>query len=305
MGRFDERATQPARGFRDFLKWKVLDPLSARARSSKEGRFEIPRRENSGEALATWPSSLTWIGHSTFVLRLGGRFIATDPVWSSRVGTVKRLSPPGVSLDDVPPLDLVLVSHNHYDHLDLPTLRRIGNRATYITPIGNGHILRRAGLEKVIELDWWQSHGDDSLEVTLVPSRHWSMRTPWDRNEALWGGFVIRAKEGVAYHAGDTAFFDGFREIGQRLGPIDWAMLPIGAYEPRWFMHPQHLDPDEAAAAFEMLGARNLVAMHWGTFKLTDEPVGEPPERIRSLWRAQGLADERLWLLDVGETRAL
>lgn len=304
MGRFDERATRPPRGFGDVLKWKVLDPLLGRARAIGKP-FHTPRRENDGEQIASLESSLTWIGHASFVLRLGGRMIAIDPVWSSRIGTLKRLVPPGVALERTPPIEIVLVSHNHYDHLDLPTLRRIGNDALFITPIGNGRILRRAGLTRIVELDWWQSHDEGSVEITLVPARHWSMRTLWDRNEALWGGFVIRAKEGTAYHSGDTAFFDGFREIGERLGPIDWAMLPIGAYEPRWFMHPQHLDPEEAGAAFEMLGARNLVAMHWGTFRLTDEPLGEPPERIRALWKEKGWPEERLWLLDIGETRPL
>ena len=156
-------------------------------------------------------------------------------------------------------------------------------------------------------LDWWQSHTVGGVEVTLVPARHWSMRAPWNRNDGLWGGFVYRALDGsgVAYHSGDTALFDGFAEIGRRVGPIDWAMLPIGAYEPRWFMEPQHMNPEDAAEAFVRLGANTLVAMHWGTFKLTDEPLGEPPRRIRKLFADRGLADDRLWIFDVGETRAL
>ena len=131
------------------------------------------------------------------------------------------------------------------------------------------------------------------------------MRAPWNRNDALWGGFVYRAGEGVAYHSGDTALFDGFGEIGQRLGPIDWAMLPIGAYEPRWFMEPQHMNPEDAGEAFVRLGARRLCAMHWGTFKLTDEPLGEPPRRMRKFFADRALADDRLWIFDVGQTRAL
>lgn len=304
MGRFDARASQPARGFWDIIKWKVLDPLSAR-RKARKSSFEVPRREISGEIIASAEPSLTWIGHASFVLRLGGKLIAIDPVFSKRLGVVRRLTPPGALPEQLPPLDVVLVSHNHYDHLDLPSLKRIGPGATYVVPVGNGALLREAGLPNVIELDWWQKYEHGPLTITLVPSRHWSMRTPWDRNESLWGGFVIQGPEGTAYHSGDTAFFDGFREIGERLGPIDWAMLPIGAYEPRWFMHPQHLDPEEAGAAFEMLNARNFVAMHWGTFQLTDEPIGEPPERIRAHWREKGHPEERLWVLDVGETRRL
>jgi len=304
MGRFDERATQPARGFGDILKWKVLDPLSAR-KQVRRAPFQVPWRENLGEIIASAEPSLTWIGHASFVLRLGGRLVAFDPVFAKTLGVMRRLSPPGITPERLPPVDLVLVSHNHYDHLDLPSLKRIGPEATFVVPLGNGALLRKAGLPKVVELDWWQAHEHESLTITLVPSRHWSMRTLWDRNEALWGGFVVRGPEGTAYHSGDTAFFDGFREIGERMGPIDWAILPIGAYEPRWFMHPQHLDPEEAGEAFQMLNARNFVAMHWGAFQLTDEPVGEPPERIRAFWREKGLSEDRLWVLDVGETRRL
>ena len=171
--------------------------------------------------------------------------------------------------------------------------------------LGNARVLRDAGLTDVVELDWWQSHREGELDITLVPARHWSMRFPWDRNDMLWGGFVLRGPEGTAYHSGDTAFFDGFAEIARRFGTIDWAMLPIGAYDPRWFMQPQHMDPEEAGRAFQALGARRFVAMHWGTFKLTDEPTGEPPQRIRAFWEAQRLPPEQLWLLDVGETREL
>jgi L-ascorbate metabolism protein UlaG (beta-lactamase superfamily) len=305
MGQFDDRATQPQRGPADIFRWKVLGPVTGEGRRGSSG-FQTKVRANDGALVRSLPRSITWVGHATFVLRLGGMLIATDPIWSERIaGTVPRLVPPGVGLDVLGPIDVVTVSHNHYDHLDLPTLRRIGPKALYVTPLGNGKLLRGAGLTRVVELDWWQTHREGELEVTLVPARHWSMRMPWNRNDMLWGGFVLRSREGAAYHAGDTALFEGFREIGSRLGPIDWAMLPIGAYEPRWFMEPQHMNPDDAGAAFEMLGAKNLVAMHWGTFRLTDEPTGEPPERLRAWWRERGKDDARLWILDVGETRDL
>jgi L-ascorbate metabolism protein UlaG (beta-lactamase superfamily) len=305
MGRFDDRATRPQRGASHMLKWRIGDTLAGR-RMRDPGGFTTPVRENDGATLVSRAPSLTWIGHATFVLRLGGALIATDPIWSQRIsGVIARRAPPGVPLEAVPQLDLVTVSHNHFDHLDLPTLKRIGPATTYVVPLGNGALLRKAGLGDVVELDWWQSHRVKDVEVTLVPARHWSMRAPWNRNDMLWGGFVFRAAEGVAYHAGDTALFDGFAEIGARLGPVDWAMLPIGAYEPRWFMEPQHMNPEDAGAAFAALGARTLVAMHWGTFKLTDEPLGEPPERMRAVFKARGFDDSRLWILDVGETRLL
>jgi L-ascorbate metabolism protein UlaG (beta-lactamase superfamily) len=304
MGRFDDRATRPARGPGDLLRWRIGDALAGR-RVKDPGGFVPPVRDNDGAALALATPSLTWIGHATFVLRLGGLLIATDPIWSERVAVVRRRAPPGVAFERVPPIDLVTVSHNHYDHLDGPTIKRLGDRPLYLTPIGNGPLLKKLGAFRVVELDWWESYREGRVTITLVPARHWSMRNPWNRNDALWGGFVFRSDEGCAYHAGDTALFDGFGEIGARLGPIDWAMLPIGAYEPRWFMEPQHLNPEDAGEAFLRLGARALVAMHWATFKLTDEPLAEPPERMRKFFRERGLDDGRLWILDIGETRAL
>jgi L-ascorbate metabolism protein UlaG (beta-lactamase superfamily) len=305
MGRFEDRATTPARGPRDMLRWR-WDRMRAGTPPDATSPWRAPVRPNDGALVRTLPASLTWIGHATFLLRLGGKLIATDPIWSSRIsGVVPRLSPPGLALEAAPAIDVVTISHNHRDHLDAPTLRRIGPRALYVVPLGNGRLLRSLGLERIVELDWWQTHREGDLEITAVPARHWSMRYPWDRNDMLWSGFVFRGPEGAAYHAGDTGFFDGFAEIGERLGPLDHALMPIGAYAPRWFMQPQHLDPDEAVEAFEALGARHLVAMHWGTFRLTDEPLVEPPSRIRALWEARGAGPDRLWLMDVGETRAI
>jgi len=303
MGRFDDRATQPQRGPGDMLRWRVYDSLAGK-RVKDPGGFVTPVRENDGARLADPRSSLTWIGHASFVLRLGGRLAAIDPIWSEKIAVIRRVAPPGVLLERVPALDLVCITHNHYDHLDVPTLKRIGAGPTYVVPLGVGALVGKLGF-RVVELDWWQSHTEGDLTVTLVPARHWSMRAPWNRNDTLWGGYVFSSKEGVAYHAGDTALFDGFAKIGRRLGPIDWAMLPIGAYEPRWFMQPQHMNPEDAGEAFVALEARNLVAMHWGTFKLTDEPLGEPPERIKRVFAERGLDPSRLWVLDVGETRDL
>jgi len=307
MGRFDDRATRPARGPADMWRWRVNDTLAGRRIKDDDPEFVTPTRAPDVALIASPSPSLTWVGHATFVLRLGGKLIATDPIWSERLAVIKRRAPVGVALEDLPPLDVVTVSHNHYDHLDAPTIARIGARPLYLTPLGNGRWLKKAGAANIVELDWWQSHTVDGVEITLVPARHWSMRAPWNRNDGLWGGFVYRALDGsgVAYHSGDTALFEGFTEIGRRLGPIDWAMLPIGAYEPRWFMEPQHMNPEDAGEAFVRLGARRLCAMHWGTFKLTDEPLGEPPRRIRKFFVDRGLPDDRLWIFDVGETRAL
>ena len=305
MGRFDDRATQPARGPGDMLRWRITDTIAGRRVKETDPSFTPPRRDPDLSLIASSSPSLTWIGHATFVMRLGGLFIATDPVWSDRLAVIKRKSPPGVALEALPPIDIVTVTHNHYDHLDAPTIRRIGPKPLYVTPLGNRRWLEDAGAERIVELDWWQSHEVDGVQLTLVPARHWSMRAPWNRNDGLWGGFVYRSREGAAYHSGDTALFDGFAEIAQRCGPIDWAMLPIGAYEPRWFMQPQHMNPEDAGEAFLQLQARNLCAMHWGTFKLTDEPLAEPPTRIRAFFAERKIPEDRLWIFDVGQTRAL
>jgi L-ascorbate metabolism protein UlaG (beta-lactamase superfamily) len=307
MGRFDHLATQPARGPRDILRWRVVDALAGRNRTDPGG-FVTPRREPDRALIDAGGPQLTWIGHASFLLTLGGKRILVDPVFSKRLGPVSRLTAPGIELAALPPIDVVLVTHNHRDHLDPWSLARVApdlRAPHFVVPLGNGDLVKSLGAEKVTELDWWQSTDLGSLEITLVPARHWSMRYPWDRNDMLWGGFVIRSSEGVAYHSGDTAFFDGFAEIGKKLGKIDWAMLPIGAYEPRWFMEPQHMGPEEAVEAARLLDARRLVAMHWGTFKLTDEPIAEPPVRARAAFEKAADADRELWILDVGETRRL
>lgn len=304
MAQFDDRATQPRRGPGDIFKWKVLRKSDPRA--DDYAALDVIRpatREGGAAALVAGDPCAVWIGHASWALRLGGKLVVIDPVWSNALsGVVRRLVPPGFPLAELPVPDLVLVTHDHRDHLDLPTIAALPESSTYIVPIGNGERIKKPN---TVELDWWQSHRHGDLEITLVPARHWSMRMPWNRNATLWGGYVIRGPEGVAYHSGDTATGDHFAEIGQRIGAIDWAMLPIGAYSPRWFMSSQHVNPEEALAGFTALGAKNFLAMHWGTFKLTDEPVGEPRKRILELWAASGIDRDRLWLMDVGESRAL
>jgi len=305
MGRFNHRATKPERGGKGILRWGIAEPLKGNRPPKDETTGPTPRPYDK-EIIASADASLVWIGHASFLLTLGGKRMLTDPVLGNRVGLIERVSAPGIPIHELPAIDIVLVTHNHRDHLDPWTIRRLGNAPTYVVPQGNARII--SGLvdaAKIVELDWWETTKIDSVEVMLVPSRHWSMHFPWDRNDGLWGGYVIRGPEGTAYHSGDTGFWDRFEEIGKRAGEIDWAMLPIGAYEPRWFMSPQHMDPDESVAAARMLGAKNFVAMHWGTFKLTDEPIGAPPDRARSAWAREGGQEENLWILDPGETRRL
>lgn len=297
--------TVPDQGIGALFKWQVMDRVAGKRRRDLTP-FTVPRRECDGRALTRLTPHLTWVGHATFVQRLGGLLLATDPIWSSRIHTIKRVCAPGVALAATPKLDVVTVSHAHFDHLDLPTLTSIGKDALYIVPRDNADVLTGAGLPNVVELGWWESHQVGDLKITLVPAQHWSMRSPFDKNKRLWGGFVYESPEGTSYHAGDTAFSEQvFSAIAERFPKIDWAMLPIGAYEPTWFMKRQHMGPEDAGRAWEILGARTLVAMHWGTFQLTDEPLGEPPARLRAWFAERGHPAERSWILDIGETREL
>jgi N-acyl-phosphatidylethanolamine-hydrolysing phospholipase D len=305
VGRFDERATTPRRGPLDLLKWRVLDPLRGerRARDPALDRRR-PGHRDDARRLRGDAGALVWLGHASFLVRMGGLTVLVDPVLGDRIGPVRRLVRPGLTVDELPPIDVVLLTHNHRDHTDLWTLSRLPGGPRFVVPLGNGPVVRGLAKGRYDELDWWASLELGPLRVTLVPARHWSMRAPWDRNDMLWGGFVLEGPEGTLYHSGDTAYFDGFAEIGRRVGRVDWALLPIGAYDPVWFMQPQHMGPEEAVQAFLDLGARTMVAMHWGTFRLTDEPVGEPPERARAAFEASA-GDGSLWVLDAGEARAL
>jgi N-acyl-phosphatidylethanolamine-hydrolysing phospholipase D len=251
--------------------------------------------------------SLTWIGHASFLVRLDGATFLTDPVWSDRASPLsfagpRRLVPPGVPLEVLPKVDVALLSHDHYDHTDLPTVRLLAAHGVpFVVPRGVGELVRGAGGVTAGELGWWESVGVAGVTVTCVPSRHFSGRTIRDRNHRLWAGFVVSGKTRRFYHAGDTAIFDGFAEIGRRTGPIDVALLPIGAYEPRAMMGPIHLNPEEAVQAALDLGARRAIGMHFGTFDLADEPLDEPPRRFLAEAARRGLAD-RASVMAIGET---
>jgi N-acyl-phosphatidylethanolamine-hydrolysing phospholipase D len=252
--------------------------------------------------------ALTWIGHATFLVRMDRATFLTDPIYSERASPVSfagpvRHVPPGVPLEALPPVDFALVSHDHYDHADLPTLRRLAARGVhFVVPTGLGGLVRRAGGHVATELGWWESAAVAGVTVTCVPARHFSGRGLRDRNRSLWAGFVVEGTTRRFYHSGDTAFFDGFGEIGRRLGPLDLAALPIGAYEPRAMMQPVHLNPEEAVRAALALGARATVGMHFGTFDLSDEPLDEPPRRFLA-GAARHSLGQRAFVMAVGETR--
>ena len=292
------------RGVGCALRWK-LGLAEQPPRASARG-FVMPHLDNDGSALqGGGPPSLTWIGHATFLVQLGGRSILTDPILSPRITLLSRLPPLGLSWENLPKIDLVTVSHNHRDHMDAPTLLRLGPQVTYVVPEGLGDWFRRAGLPRVIELAWWERRTILDIDITMVPAQHWSRRGLLDEDESHWGGFVLASGGRSVYHSGDTAYFSGFRLIGERVGPIDVAMLPIGAYQPRWLMKDFHMDPDDAVQAFCDLEARRFCAMHWGTFQLSDEPLDEPPRLLQEIWGGRGLPIDKLSIPKIGETLLL
>ncbi|HTJ23075.1 MAG TPA: MBL fold metallo-hydrolase [Gemmatimonadaceae bacterium] len=258
----------------------------------------------------------TWVGHSTVLLQLGPLNVLTDPIWSERASPFqwigpRRLMPPALDFDALPEIDLVLLSHNHYDHLDAPTVRRIAERfprASWVCPMRLGRTLRALGVQYLVERDWWQSIETPDFAVTSTPAQHFSARGLRDRGDTLWCGWVLETDGVRVYFAGDTALHPEFGDIRARLGPFDLVLLPIGAYEPRWFMRTVHMNPEDALEAYRALAKDSdslpsCLTLHWGTFRLTDEPVDEPPRRFAQRWREAGLPENAIWNLVHGETR--
>ena len=290
--------------------WSVALPFFARRMwvSVRRRRGAAPRVDFDPAALRANPS-VTWIGHATFLVRMDGATFVTDPMFSERASPLRfagppRLVPPGIPLDGLPRCDFALVSHDHYDHADLESLRALAARGTpIVVPLRMGDVVGKAG-GTAVELGWWNHVDIAGLRIHCVPAQHFSGRSLRDRGRRLWAGWVVEGPTRRFYHAGDTGYFGGFGEIGRRLGPIDLAAIPVGAYVPAAMMRPVHLDPEEAVRAALDLGARRALAMHWGTFDLTDEPLDEPPARFLAEAARRGLSGDRTWVLRVGETRA-
>jgi len=252
------------------------------------------------------------------LLQLGPLNVLTDPVWSDRASPLswlgpRRLMKPAVDFEALPTLDVVLLSHNHYDHLDAATVKRIARRfqdAVWLCPLGLARLLKALGVRHATEHDWWERVQRPDWSATCAPAQHFSSRGLRDRNATLWCGWVIETDNVRVFFAGDTAIHPELGVIGKRLGPFDLIMLPIGAYEPRWFMKAVHMNPEDAVAAYQALVdgspvAPPCVAMHWGTFRLTDEPVEEPPRRFAARWHEASLPESANWTLAHGETRRL
>jgi N-acyl-phosphatidylethanolamine-hydrolysing phospholipase D len=289
--------------FTDLLRWKF-----GRNEYDRSAPLQVPRVENQGVYLKDrdQPDSVTWVGHSTFAVQDGGEVFLTDPHWGPRALLPKRLTPPGIPLDAVPEDAFAVLSHNHYDHLDSWTVRRLPGAIQWFVPLGLGDWFRGKGKQRVVELDWWQSVRHGHWTLTCLPAQHWSNRIGIGRNATLWCSWLLDSGSRRYYFAGDSGYFQGFAEFGRRFAPIDVAFLPIGAYEPRWFMRYQHVNPEEAWRAFRDLGARTMIPMHWGCFDLTDEPADLAPKVLAEILQREGADNrERVRTMAVGERRML
>lgn len=306
---FNPAGRLQARGFAQLPRW-WWQRLVLRQGSPWPDTAPAPRKPELPENIPAGRLACTFLGHATFLLQLPGLNILTDPLFATRAGPFgllgpKRVRPPALRLPELPRIDVVLVSHNHYDHLDLAALRRLArsHRPVIVTTLGNKAWLEARGVPNVVELDWWQSHVvREDLSVTCTPAQHFAARTPWDRCRTLWGGFLLRTAAGPVFFAGDTGWAPHFAEIKERLGAPGLAFLPIGAYEPRWFMEPVHMNPDEAVRAHRALGTRQSIGMHFGTLQLTDEAIDEPLAALAAARTAHGVEPSAFTAPAWGET---
>jgi N-acyl-phosphatidylethanolamine-hydrolysing phospholipase D len=306
---------------RDGLPRPPQEPVASVAPALGQlARYQQPTLQPVAAPAPAHPPSVTWIGHATTLVQAGGLNVLTDPIFSERASPLpfagpKRAQPPGIALGDLPAIDVVVISHSHYDHLDRISVidldARSGGRTLFLVPLGLKAWMEHAGIRRVVELDWWQSHRVGRVEFTLTPVQHWSARTPFDRNETLWGGWAVLAPDLHWYFAGDTGYSADFADTRARFAPrqgtqgFDLALIPVGAYEPRWFMKEQHVDPEEAVRIHQDLGARRSLGIHWGTFSLTDEALDQPPRDLARAREAHGVPEDDFFLLRIGETRWL
>jgi N-acyl-phosphatidylethanolamine-hydrolysing phospholipase D len=300
-------------GFRETARWDlavwILGKLGEML--SKGEAVSIASMENDGSHLRmAKDDTVTWVGHTTVLIQLEGKNILTDPVWASRAGPMNmfgppRLTKPGIALTDLPPIDIVLLSHNHYDHLDALVIRKLAENGStkFFVPLGMREWFTRAGIVNVQEMDWWESTRVLGLHIACTPSQHFSGRGVGDRNSTLWGSWCVEGKTKKFFFAGDSGYCAHFKEIGTRLGPFDLSLMPIGAYAPRQLMRAMHMNPDEAVQASLDVGARVMLATHWGSYKLTDERPDEPPKKMEEAIRARYLPHENYWVFMLGETR--
>lgn len=295
------------RGLIDMIKWALTgDRGEWKILRGKDAAFWNPANVSENED----GISISFVNHATFLIRVDGMNMLTDPVWSKRVSPYswvgpKRMRPPGIRFEDLPPIDLVLISHNHYDHLDIGTVKRLKQEhdPQFITPLGVGQYLNKNGIANTLDMDWWDKHTyNNETTITGVPGQHFSGRGVFDRDQTLWCGYVLQTKSGTLYFAGDTAYGSFFKDIGQTFD-IDLSLIPIGAYKPRWFMQPIHTDPDEAVRIHQDVQSAQSVATHFGTFPLADDAMDEPMHDLALALKKYGVPAADFIALDEGEER--
>ena len=315
------------RGLGDLLKWRWEALRDGLPKPPQQATPQVAPdlaflRANATAGSAMQPA-VTWIGHATVLAQFGGLNVLTDPIFSERASPVsvvgpKRAQPPGIAPAQLPRIDVVLISHNHYDHLDEASVRLLdaqpGGPPLFLVPLGLKPWLEAVGARRAVELDWWQSHRVGEVEFVSTPVQHWSARSFTDRLQTLWSGWAAFAPDLHLYFAGDTGYSPDFAQTRERFaarqgaaqgGGFDIALIPIGAYEPRWFMKEQHVGPDESVRVHRDLGAKRSLGIHWGTFELTDEALDEPPIALRQALQAQGVSGDNFWVFAIGETRRL
>ena len=287
--------------FSDFLKWSFSNESPERVAIETSDAWKVLDLEKE--------SYILWIGHASFLINLDGTTILTDPIFSRRASPVgifgpKRLIPPALNITDLPKIDLVTISHNHYDHLDINSLVKISKKnpdAQFLVPQGDKKILTKRGIENVSEFLWWENSTIKNLTMTFTPVQHWSARGLGDRNESLWGGWFFETSGFNLFHAGDTGYSNDFLMTKKKLGSPEYALIPIGAYSPEWFMAENHVNPKDALQIAIDLDAKKSIGMHWGTFILTDEAVTEPPQLLEFALKERGLPKDYFVTLKPGD----
>jgi len=288
------------KSFKDLRKWQIERRKKVKDLTVNIEQF--PSKKISELCENKSQTSYTWVGHSTFLIQMNGINILTDPVWARRMGLEKRLTEPGIPLAELPEIDVVVISHGHYDHLDFPTLKKLKGNPQYFVPAGLKSLFNRKGYQKVRELNWWESVEHRGITIHFVPAQHWTRRSLTDINTSHWGGWIFSTTCETFYFVGDTGYFSGFKQIAERFNNIDTVFMPIGAFEPEWFMAPAHISPEDSVKAFIELKAKNFVPMHYGTYRLADDTGPEALERLLSEWDKQQLPKEQLKVLLLGET---
>ncbi|MNW49734.1 metal-dependent hydrolase [compost metagenome] len=294
------------RSLKQFRQWR-----EERRRKKKDYSYIIPNLPPQLDFLSQNREelSITWIGHSTFFIQYEGINIVTDPVWAMRMGFQRRLGTPGMAIGDIPNVDIILISHSHYDHMHMASIRKLyGADTRIIVPAGLGRKMIRKGFKRTYELKWWDDLQVGNVKISFVPTQHWTRRTPFDMNTSHWGGYVLEAAEvndgqhhQVVYFAGDSGYFRGFADIGKKYD-IDVALMPIGAYEPEWFMTSQHTTPEEALQGFVDVNAKVMIPMHYGTFRLADDTAREALDRLEADRERRNIPSEAIRILMHGET---